>query len=187
MSEVHGDEVDGEREHDDATWPRVVAIHEAGHAVMAFLLGAKIDVATVVPTEEAGGRVEAKAKRAGTRAMDLLVEMSGPAAEFLEFGFLNGGEDEDFRYARQHLDVGARLALFEGAVTLLRAHWPAVEAVATALHEWQTLSDSDVRKAIRGKVDPTRSAEKWKPLPDLQALRFREATRRHPNTDEARR
>jgi hypothetical protein len=154
------------------------AYHEAGHAVMGFIVEDPPLFATIEPDNKgAVGKVEfepgipefarqylndspAKRRYAEQR---ILIELAGTAAHnLLEPGRLSDlGDETDARSAREFAD---ELISWEDkeaylcrardeAETRLRAHWPWVEAVAGALLQRKTLSREDIL-ALRPPAAP---------------------------------
>jgi ATP-dependent Zn protease len=130
---------------------RAITIHEAGHAVMALVLGCKVEAVTVVPTDDAAGGVR---YRAPTDTIDALVILAGPAAEVLALGELDGAEVEDFDEAAKIIAAERVPAMLDTAVALLGAHWTTVERLAQVLCERPTLSGHDMQRALRGLLRP---------------------------------
>ncbi len=164
------------RDRRQASRRTLTAYHEAGHAVVAVVLRIPIDQATIVPDhdESSAGQVilaarwtESLSYSSGNRkhaayatqsmagVMALALWRHDRAAMFDELrqerhdwgnvvdaaiAIVGPGGDATTFYRR------ARLR----AERLLRAHWPAVERVAAALRDCQTLQGPVVRALVRG-------------------------------------
>lgn len=152
------------------------AYHEAGHAVAAHFLELPLRRATIVPNEEEGtaGHVlyrplpqrlrEALAYGRPTPAQRVRAEnqvisaFAGPIAERRYYGRRNlvGASSDyqqiaDFLFALSASDDEVTAYanwLEQRAISLIETRWRAVEAVATALLERQTLSGSEVQGVI---------------------------------------
>jgi len=180
---------------------RILAYHEAGHAVMSFLMGEVMPVqkATIVARGQALGytfNVPQEDRYLHTR--DELVDMmrialAGRAAEQVVFGRVTNGAANDlervtglaramvFEYGmgeevssrtmradnyalseetkRLRDTEQARLtdAAYDDAIRLLQKHRPALDRVANALLEKETL-DRDELQALVGDVEPESKA-----------------------------
>lgn len=147
----------------------MTAYHEAGHAVMAHLVGQIVTAVEIVGDEEHSGSVcslrfggqptsgesLAEARTLETRILCLV---AGGAAEDILTGERRPRESDG------DLDEAARLALRlveewhqvvpmldearDGAVDVLRNHWEAVEALALRLLVHRRLSGEEVRRLI---------------------------------------
>lgn len=117
-----------------------IAIHEAGHAVVAIALGLEVysvDITTRLVILRRHSTLDP--------AKAVLWHLAGPAAESLAFGVIDEeGATVDRATARQEafgvtLDLDSRDALVESSWTdirkLLAARWLDVERVALALLE----------------------------------------------------
>lgn len=75
-----------------------VAVHEAGHIVMGYIMGEELQYASITPnTSSSKGRVQFKPSDANTSTMYLkcLVGLSGIAAEKIVFGNVSFGSVDD--------------------------------------------------------------------------------------------
>ena len=144
---------------------RLVAVHEAGHAVAAHLMGLHLAQLEIVGDGELAGschtlRLLADRTPAGIR---LLVACAGPVAEAMERG---GAWDED----THDLDVAVRLALgiagdceaahrllevtADRARHLLARHWHAGDGIARALQRRRRLGSGELDALLAALVDP---------------------------------
>lgn len=146
-----------------------VAVHEAGHAVMARVLGRGIELVTIVPDEEALGRVQHSVARLPPEALGRqaretwgMIALAGPLAEALHEGTELDTQDEELALALEltmSLSASADEAvayvvwLLERAKTLLLSLWGLVIYFADELlkhgtvrsHEVHALIDSHLR------------------------------------------
>ena len=153
--------------------PRRVALHEAGHAVMAHVLGQRLWRASIKPDEHTLGRVarhwrgidpQAMAPRMERRIRDeALVSLAGDAAERIGTG--RGDRRATWETDRLKAasaiealtwgDEGGREAWLLGRLLRLRAdrmlrrHWPAVLAVAGALEERREIPGGELARLVR--------------------------------------
>lgn len=145
-----------------------VAIHEAGHAVAARLLGRGIEMVTIVPGDGALGEVrhtpavlpvEALGRHA--RETWAMIAVAGPLAEALHQNVeldvddvevalaleltlsLSGSEDEAVAYL---------VWLVERTRTMLNAHWGLVEYFAENLLEHRTVGSREVHALIDAQL-----------------------------------
>ena len=132
---------------------RVTAIHEAAHAVIALRLGLVFDHVTTIPDEQAetdGAMHWTELQSAGdleiAPAADAIVLLAGPFAEArLTESTLHdvladdpAGEDRE-ALATLGLDDEAFVAASREALARVEDDWPAIERVADALLERDTL------------------------------------------------
>lgn len=155
----------------DACFCRALAVHEAGHAVVALVLGLRIDsieIAAPGSWEDGAGAVRFR-ERGDVR--DLLTILAGPAAERLACGEIDpGAAAPDLAEVRVHVDGPALRALMVVTEILLAAHWPAVELLAAELAPRPQLSESDARKLLRPLLHPTTALAQWHPIPPPWSL-----------------
>jgi len=127
-----------------------VAIHEAGHTVMAAILGDPVDVVTIVPNGSTKGHTVTRPDTAMTK---LLIAASGRIAEEIEFGHSRNGRDGD----HEKVFVAQGLIPWDEirgvSRWLLSLHWHCVEALSDELIAKKTLSGKEVR-ALFGDVLP---------------------------------
>ena len=129
---------------------RRTCVHEAGHAVMALLLGAKIESVSVVPREGSRGRTIADAP---TTFGDCMIAAAGSVAECIEFEYDDNARDED-RGLVHHLTGGIPYEEYQCAARwMLSMHWTAVQRVADALLSWYVMSGHDLRVCV-GELRP---------------------------------
>lgn len=140
-----------------------VAIHEAGHATIARMLGIEVVRASAKPGAAAvrtrykiGGSTAAEA--AETIEALIVVDLAGATAEQRatgrsEPGAARADERNALRRALRlslwtntRLDEAAELVERSRpkAATLVEQHWPAIEAVAGALADDQVLTGSEI-------------------------------------------
>jgi ATP-dependent Zn protease len=153
--------------HPDATL-RDIAMHEAGHAVTARLLGRGIELVTIVPDDDALGRVrhthaslppEALGRHA--RETWAMIALAGPLAEALERGGEVDTQDEELALALEltmsmSLSADEAVAylvwLVERTRTLLMLHWGLVEYFADQLLEHRTVRAHEVHALIDAHI-----------------------------------
>lgn len=150
-----------------------VAVHEAGHVVMARALGQSVTAATIVATPTTGGRALIRFDDDGPVAA--LIALAGLAAEELAIEIprdglfasaareaiapISGGmpmSDRDDEVRACHLLLGVGVApkalerglaiYFDGAIAMLRACRPATEDLAAALMRRRTLARDDIEQ-----------------------------------------
>jgi ATP-dependent Zn protease len=133
------------------------AIHEAGHAVVAWALGLPVGrMAIAIGGDDAKGTTEiANAERlslvdqlavcaAGMEAQELFKAPTHSLAAAADFGMMVELLDEQ----DDDTDVGLRLAGHEKARSLLKGHMDLVQHIATALVAQQTLTEEEVSKLL---------------------------------------
>jgi ATP-dependent Zn protease len=141
---------------------RVTAIHEAGHAVVALRLGLVFDHVTTIPDEHAqtdGALHWTDLQSAGDLEIaptaDAIVLLAGPFAEArLTESTLHevlageaAGEDRE-ALATLGLDDEEFVAASRDALTLVEHEWAAIERVADALLESETLDFDEVEALL---------------------------------------
>lgn len=141
---------------------RVTAIHEAGHAVIALRLGLVFDHVTTVPDDDAetdGALHWTDLQSAGDLEIaptaDAVVLLAGPFAEArLVESTLHevlageaAGEDRE-ALATLGLDDDEFVAASRDALALVEQEWPAIERVADALLEYETLDFDEVEALV---------------------------------------
>ena len=146
-----------------AKWP--LAIHEAGHAVVARRLGVQVHEASIEPEKNTVGHVN---HGETTHYQDILVTLAGPLAtrmldhagaeydpslsseeseawdQLLDYAESEGielGEDDAERRLQLH-ELYAELS--REVTTMLTAHWSVIESVALGLMNHKTLSGRTV-------------------------------------------
>ncbi len=134
----------------------LTAIHEAGHAVMALLMGRPVQKVSIVPkTRRLGAVTMQKGRSKPTKDLleaDLLILLAGMAAEARCSGKYN------LQGAAQDLQMAEKLALHRGGnpkqaskvigkaldktnhLLSQEENWAAVKAIAKELLEHQTIS-----------------------------------------------
>lgn len=160
---------------------RRVAYHEAGHAVVAHLSGARIESVGIEESERHSGGLRAH------RPPHLELEDARTHAGISLAGFhsqsrLNpavelGGWDDDFRDARDLLSRDDALSLDEElrrvhafTAKLVRQWWPAIERIAEKLLERGSLGDEEVA-ALVCEEDEEPAATKTRPPPAKRSAR----------------
>ena len=152
------------------------AVHEAGHAVIARVLGLTCRLVTIVPDEEKGtlgcAHVESP-DDAWWRWIDLgkerdqfvayrarmIVNLAGEEAEREMLGAISDGYDSDYESttacAMEMSDVAfdpdqrMMRRLRRQTVRLVRKHCDKIERVAAALVEQRTLSGDEIDALVR--------------------------------------
>lgn len=143
------------------------AYHEAGHAVVATLLGFQFQHVTIAPDEDYLGSVLYERYtmflNVGHRAYAkdlrdyLVANRAGPLAEERHTGHWNedgaSSDDQHFwsmlwRMYGERQDRHAR-DLTRQARQLVSAHWPSIERVARALIEEKTIQFDAVERLIQ--------------------------------------
>jgi ATP-dependent Zn protease len=142
--------------------PRITAIHEAGHAVIALRLGLVFDHVTTIPDDAAetdGALHWTDLQSAGdleiAATADAIVLLAGPFAEAritdtTLHEVLAGdaaGEDRE-ALATLGLDDDEFVAASRDALALVEQDWPAIERVADALLESDTLDFDEVEALV---------------------------------------
>jgi len=143
---------------------RITAIHEAAHAVIALRLGLVFDFVTTIPDEDAetdGAMHWTELQSAGDLEIaptaDAIVLLAGP---FAEARVTNSnlhdvladdpaGEDRE-ALATLGLDDEAFVAASREALALVEQDWPAIERVAEALLERDSLDFEEVEVLVAG-------------------------------------
>lgn len=144
-------------------WPRLVAYHEAGHAVVAIHYGWKFECVTTIPTWDYSGCLRgprpprlSQGEVERTEAYAVLLH-GGGAAEAVVFGNDVDGSLGDQVYAwtrarRVFPDPAERAACLararQQARELVLHYRPALEAVAGALWEARELDYGQTRRIV---------------------------------------
>ena len=154
---------------------RRTAVHEAGHAAMAILLGCRLDRVSV--RERVGGHLIESGRAftlSRTPSAHVLVMVAGAAAERIYFGDGTQPTFDDLREAQKVAQAPQGVVLFgRAAKELLRLHWAGVMAIALALEEHATLQGSEARDAFYEAQ-----------MPDVQKKRARRRRRPRKGTSE---
>lgn len=141
-----------------------VAIHEAGHAVAARVLGRGIDLVTIVPDADSLGFVRHPRPRLPDHALGrharetwAMIALAGPLAEAMHEGTELPTEDEELALALElTLAMSATndeavayvVWLLERTRTILVGHWGLVEYFAAQLLEHRTVRGREVHALI---------------------------------------
>jgi hypothetical protein len=141
-----------------------VAIHEAGHAVMARVLGRGIELVTIVPDSDALGRVKHPVTRLPPEALGRharetwsMIALAGPLAEALHNGAEIDTQDEELALALEltmSMSANADEAvayvvwLVERTKTLLLSLWGLVLFFADELLVHRTVRAREVHVLI---------------------------------------
>jgi hypothetical protein len=155
----------------DPDMNRRLAYHEAGHAVMAFVVGAKIEYVTI---ESAVTEVTGPAF-GHTKCLDLdqkpveafvMVALAGSLAEAREMGDAGSwARLDERRRAKKLIRIATLQGKRKGPPTItpdeeaavsayLEQYWPAVVAVASALLKTPRLRGDAVPDLAKGAVPP---------------------------------
>jgi hypothetical protein len=141
---------------------RITAVHEAAHAVIALRLGLVFDHVTTVPDEreETDGALHwTELQSAGDLEIaptaDAIVLLAGPFAEARVTGSSlhevladdPAGEDRE-ALATLGLDDDEFVAASREALALVEEDWPAIERVADALLDRDTLDFAEVEALV---------------------------------------
>jgi ATP-dependent Zn protease len=153
--------------------PELIAYHEAGHALMALLLGGTVDQVTIEPdnddgpTRQGDTRVLWRRRRVGDKDFakkSVQVSLAGPVAEMIYSGDpyhpgLVAEWADDWREAWRaagllHFDERQRLAYLERVTLELYSrlkedtHWAAIASLADHLLAHETLEGEDVEEIV---------------------------------------
>jgi ATP-dependent Zn protease len=145
----------------------VVAFHEAGHAVAAYVLRRRINLVTIVGGDGHNGRVsltELAPRHLKRRERDAIIGLAGVPAERRLLGGKHdrrGFENDRLGVLELLEDIAVRrgenpeLVLesrisdaLEEAKRIVNDHWPAVESLADQLLRRRTLSGRAARKLL---------------------------------------
>ncbi|MBL7851215.1 MAG: M50 family metallopeptidase [Cyclobacteriaceae bacterium] len=118
--------------------PTRLTIHEAGHAVVAHVLGVPFEGVTIRAEGDTHGRLLTSTFFDRTHGpwAAALVYAAGPAAEKLKFGNDSDYGRDDYRGMTGNVPPHMVATAYQEAEDLLRKHWPKVEALAKQL-EWR--------------------------------------------------
>lgn len=153
------------------------AYHEAGHAVVALAQGLRMERVTIKPSEGSHGHARASLDElkgvlmngevAGRRLRNQIEKhmrqrLAGSISQrrFRPLSYRSHHSRDDDEFV---LDLSAHLGLSPEEANvriaqlgdetdrLIKAHWPEIIAVATALLERETLSAAQLRRIVSGK------------------------------------
>jgi hypothetical protein len=163
---------------------KALAYHEAGHAVVGYVLGLEIERLTIVRSETCLGRCFYREWDDSEAAHDperrLLLFLAGPIAEEIATATLSRALDErralDLARAGARSDADAARVVAGARSSLgrfLASRWPAVQAVAVALRKDRELDGARTMhlitrafRAMGGLVPQKRPV--FAPQPDTQ-------------------
>jgi hypothetical protein len=151
-----------------------IAYHEAGHAVIALMLGYKVDSVTIKPRygRLTLGSVEGIQPGEGSsyrvvdrEAIDIKIDLAAPLAEQLvnpdPFDeLIENGSRKDWRTARRtlrdnlHTRGKAEVLIVRYALetaVLVQQHKDAITRIATALLERETLTADEIQRIADGR------------------------------------
>jgi ATP-dependent Zn protease len=151
------------------------AYHEAGHAVVAHVLGERIELVTLEAVEHPQGtkhgltRNWVTGQRTEILEKKLQIRQAGRLATLKAFGTSNGGS-YDLRACRQafkdhggswpEAQVQTHMARSSAcALIILELHWRAVEALANALISQRILSGDEAHSIIQTAIDTAQLAD----------------------------
>ena len=136
--------------------PRYIAYHEAGHAVVNLVIGYKVTKATIRPRYSLLGRVNFDGRVSDDKVDEAIAKiksnLAGPLAEQLinpeQFDnlILNGsrGDWQRVRRAAQQIANGMIDRLIRDTHALVQEHRSAIERIAAALLEHETLTGKEI-------------------------------------------
>jgi Peptidase family M41 len=138
---------------------KALAYHEAGHAVVGYVLGLDLERVTIVPDDSTLGHCRYRDWEIHAVAEDLdahlLLTLAGAVAEEIAVGAPSRGADERraMRLARMRGDSEAeaceRLAWARWQVRrFAEGHWPVFKALAAALRKQRELEGSQAMRTI---------------------------------------
>lgn len=154
-----------------------LAIHEAGHAVMAYVQRLRFEYVTIVPTEECAGRVmmggfpmtyqpdvDSDRRTDALTERHILVTLGGPAAEVVIVGRRSPGDGGDWHSAVElgmYVQGNAEVVglyidyLYGKAKAILRLPWhqKAVKVLAAELLKQKTIKYRAARQIIKEAID----------------------------------
>jgi ATP-dependent Zn protease len=149
----------------------VVAFHEAGHAVAAYVLRRRINLVTIVGGDGHNGRVsltELAPRHLKRRERDVVIGLAGVPAERRLLGGKHdprGFENDRLGVLKTLRDTAMRRgedpelllesrvqAALKEAKSIVNEHWPAVESLADELLRRRTLSGRAVRKLLAESI-----------------------------------
>ncbi|MGP4114673.1 hypothetical protein ACTWP5_27655 [Streptomyces sp. 4N509B] len=143
---------------------RMVAIHEAGHAVIGMLAGIHIEFAETTCGRLRGGQYEGRTRMGATTVAPFeyaVVALAGRAADIRwrrEHGLPDDeGSPADWKIAMAAAKTaGCRLTqVVEESDRRVARHWRQIAAVADVLHLQQRLTGADIAR-IAGATNPRR-------------------------------
>lgn len=152
------------------------AIHQAGHAVMDYLVGNRV-VAVIVPSEQTGSRCWRNWSLIRPSAMpgpaideaktELVAKLAGPVAEKMVTGAPTSWEEGTLELVRgicsPLVPAGWLLQAWVKRVRRKVAEppvWRAVEALANRLQQERSMSGEEVRRLLEHALP---SSTRWRP------------------------
>ncbi len=139
---------------------REVAIHEAGHAAMAIILGDRIHWVTIKERATKTHVVSGGATHSyggASPSTVVLVAVAGAAAERLRFKRRMAPDFADRAQALGSVSERGLGPFGRVATSLLRLHWPGVLAIAALLEERGTVRGKDALMAFSDALMPPRN------------------------------
>ena len=150
-----------------ASEPSQVAVHEAGHAVIATVLDVAVETVTIKPRPEANELGSSRSEGPCGRIQDGVIVLEDDevrneieilyaafAAEIHHFPnnrrkaeIGRGSDDEEAGHLLEALKESEEVYR-DRANRLVEQHWPAIVLVALELDQWTTLDGSDVDSLI---------------------------------------
>jgi hypothetical protein len=139
---------------------KALAYHEAGHAVIGYVLGLEIEQITIIPNETSLGQCRYRgwetSEAGGDLDSHLRLLLAGGVAEEIATGAPSRGSDERRALALAlargdgEAEAAERMAAAGSLVArFLEEHWPVVKALAVALRRDRELDGPEAMATLR--------------------------------------